>query len=1021
MTQSLGNYTIIRKLGEGGMGKIYLVQDPDDGSFWAAKEFKGDLTRPLLVQRFRREFRALQALNHEAIIEVRNLEYSQNRLYFLMEYVQGTSLDQILAQPRVRNTAWIKQVLRWMRYLCDPLDYIHSQNMIHRDLKPGNIMITESPGNAPVKLLDFGVIHWTLTDSLATGKPSFFGSLRYMAPEQVSNDIPDRRSDLYSMGVLLYEALTGKPPFAIDNPLLLMNLHQTVDPAPPQKLNVYISDNLQNLMLALLFKRPDDRPASAAEVADWIDQITDDKELHMHKSKYTSFSSSSLFHPEFIGREQEMRLLMKAWHQARRRNVQICAISGPGGIGKSRLINQLVRMPDLSVSPVCKGDFQTSGITYSGFVKALKNTLKNVTKKLKYGHPVFLSSYDNLKTQFLETIDLLESRSGKSNIQYSLQERCARIMNLLSMLSGDRPMFLVLDDLHNATNADLTLLKSFIELYIMNQNTEEQQGLFIVLGFRFDDENNSEPLSRFVDWLNQKDFAVNCELQGLSNVSTKRVIQSMMGGTSAPALADAVYPGSGGNPLHIIEKVKEIIDSKPGAEWQHVSDDDEITLAVADEQLDEILFKRMDKIRSYAHEVLSASAVLGNSFGADELDKVCSIDDDRFLDQIDYLIRHQILEEDPSQRDSYRFTHIKLKESVLNTLKKNEKAELHCRCLETLETIHADNYGPVSHRLLRHAEACQLPEKVFRYHRMVSDYTTSLGDYIAAQKHLEKALKLYSDQQIDTDQNKISYLDAKVTLGSLLRITGEPDRAEALLKNALQELELREPDEMYAKIHLYLGILYGYQGKINLSMEHFNIALAVFNKLGNAERIASCYLNMGSSYNYVGDFDNLRKYSALALEKAYALDDNDLKSRALINLGVSFQAVKDFGNARSYLNQALELTHVMKHEQLKGHCLCILATCCIKESKQVKNAKIARNLVKTALDYLEKVYLSSKKTGDLGLLGDCLYKRAFSNHALGNPFEEDIDRAIGIFEKLGHKNFLEEALLLKQNVSTKGG
>ena len=212
MTDKIGMFPVVRKLGEGGMGRIYLVRDPSDGSLWAAKQFKGDLTRPLLVQRFRREFRALESLDHPAIVRVKNLEYSNNQMFFLMEYVSGHSLDRVLTRPRKRESEWIRQVLTWLRYLCEPLEYIHRRQMVHRDLKPGNIMIMETNSDPPLKLLDFGVIHWSQADSILTGKPTFFGSIRYMAPEQISNSTPDLRSDLYAFGVILYEAVTGETP-----------------------------------------------------------------------------------------------------------------------------------------------------------------------------------------------------------------------------------------------------------------------------------------------------------------------------------------------------------------------------------------------------------------------------------------------------------------------------------------------------------------------------------------------------------------------------------------------------------------------------------------------------------------------------------------------------------------------------------------------------------------------------------------------------------------------------------------
>jgi serine/threonine protein kinase/tetratricopeptide (TPR) repeat protein len=1018
MTQYIGIYPVIRKLGEGGMGKIYLVQDPEDGSFWAAKEFKGDLSRPLLVQRFRREFRALQALHHPAIVQVKNLEYSQNNLFFLMEYVHGTSLDQLLVQPRVRNMVWIRQVLAWVRYLCEPLDYIHGQNMIHRDLKPGNIMIIDSNEQAPLKLLDFGVVHWSLADSVVTGKPAFFGSLRYMAPEQIGSEIPDRRSDLYSIGVILYEALTGKPPFAVDNPLLLMNLHQTGDPVPPRKLNVYISDNLQSMILALLFKRPDDRPASAAELADWIDQILGGREFHAVQTK-PAVSSKVLFHPEFIGRENEIRLLLKAWHKTRNGSLQVCNVSGTAGIGKSRLIKQLFRMPDLSVNPVCKGDFQVNSTVYSGFVKALKNGLNDFAKRYKYTLPALSDTYTHLKNEFLETIDLLELKSEIYNKSSTVQEKSSRIWNLLTKLTNDRPLILILDDLHNAVDADFQLLKSLIEMHLLNQDTNDTKGFFIVLGYRFNEKSVTDALQSFVDWQISKDFTVNCPLDGLSSVSVKNMVQSMMGGSSAPALANSVYPGSNGNPLYIIEKVKEIVDSKPDIKWQDMLDDD-ATIVGYDESLNDVLARRMDTIRKYANEVLVVSAVLGNSFRAEELEQVCNLSDATFLDQVDYLIRHQILEEDPTQRDSYRFTHTKLMESVLNSLSETESIEIHCRSLEILENIHAENLKYCANRLLKHAYVCKIDQKIFTYHILAAE-NLNKSDQINALKHLEKALKLYSDKMIDTDLYRDDYLKAQILMGSLLRRTGDIKRSEKLLKKSLKELEHLTLDGLVAQTHMQLGALYGRQGKIAPALEHLNTALALFNKLNDKKMIINCYINIGASYNLIGDYSNLGKYSALAIEKADAVNDHESKVRAMINLGVSYHANRDYNNTRSYLERALELAEVHNIENVKGYCLMVLATCYLEEAENEENSKKRALLSNKTLAYIERTLKSLKKTGDLALMGDCFYKRARSRQLLGKPFSDDIDRAVNIYKKTGQSRFLNEVLKFKAQVSAKGG
>lgn len=143
-----------------------------------------------------------------------------------------------------------------------------------------------------------------------------------MAPEQITNEAIDLRSDLYSMGVILYQALTGIPPFIIDNPLLLMNMHQTHDPLPPRRLNPYISEPLQNLVLTLLFKRPDDRPSSAIEIANWIDQILTGNLYDNRELIRATLGIGNVFHPDFFGRNAEITQLMNSWNLAEKGQTQ---------------------------------------------------------------------------------------------------------------------------------------------------------------------------------------------------------------------------------------------------------------------------------------------------------------------------------------------------------------------------------------------------------------------------------------------------------------------------------------------------------------------------------------------------------------------------------------------------------------------------------------------------------------------------------------------------------------------------
>ena len=160
--KTIGKYQIVRKLGEGGMGYVYLVEDPDTNEELAAKVIKLQVENISSIMRFKREFRALKSLDHPGIVKV--YEYGSHNVsqYFTMEYVEGKTLKQIHRDRFRINREWVEQALQILRDICDPLDCIHSNRMIHRDLKPSNIMVLPQDSAGSVKLLDFG-LHWTVT------------------------------------------------------------------------------------------------------------------------------------------------------------------------------------------------------------------------------------------------------------------------------------------------------------------------------------------------------------------------------------------------------------------------------------------------------------------------------------------------------------------------------------------------------------------------------------------------------------------------------------------------------------------------------------------------------------------------------------------------------------------------------------------------------------------------------------------------------------------------------------------
>lgn len=1007
MSQLMGAFPIVRKLGEGGMGRIYLVRDDADGSLWAAKQFKGDITRPLFVQRFRREFRALKSLDHPAIVKVRHMDYSSERMFFLMEYVAGRSLDRVLVQPRELNAQWINQVLQWIHYLCDPLEYIHQQRMVHRDLKPGNIMILGNNSDVPLKLLDFGVIHWRHADTITTASPTFLGSLRYMAPEQMSEQDIDLRADIYSLGIILYEAIAGRPPFLIDNPLLLMSMHQSSEPPPLTQYNEYVTDNLQNLVSAMLAKRPDDRPGRAQEVKNWISQILQGSEYAPPDHRASVFMTGMLYSPDICGRETQLHTILSEYRHSQIGQVSAITISGETGIGKSRLIKQVLKHSDISQNVVFHGEFQKAGAIHNGILYALKRGRATIRNKL-----MLQSDEDSLlKNQLISNLDeLIQKLEGPlepSSPSMDLKAISAQILSFFRSTSQNQPIILVLDDLHEAKPGDIGLIRHLIHLFSILDPCEHS--LFIILGYRHDKKTMPFSLKELLNWLDERNYRTPIELKPLSKIAVHQMVSSLLGGTSSAPLAATIYEESNGNPLHVIEILRDLIENQPEPIWPTI-DSDEPTLAVASsKRITQIMGRRVDRFAEDARVVLHAGAVLGKYFRADELEDVCNIDDNQFLDQVDALLRQRIIEEDPFQPETYRFSHSKLQEAIYQRIPTDERLGLHHKALKTLENIHYEDYGRVSQRLLIHCRECGLRKKEFDYLLIASKYFDSMGDQIEARKLIEDASNLLQILPLKEDEIVEQEFTINVLLGSLLRRTGDVDSAEKLLQHT-QTLAVEYDNNLVeAQALKQLGAIWGAQGKIKKAEPALTRALSLFDILDKNDEMIDCYINIGASYNVVSEFGKNLEYLRLAMEKAQLEGDNRRLAMAMINIGIHYASQYQGKDALPYFNRALILVSELDDMKLRSYALMGLASSYLDDDLIDDNVGKVIDLANQTLDL-------SQKTGDTGLILDSLFKRSIAKDHLGIPVEQDLDKAINLAEKLGQIHYIKNVEDFRQSI-----
>ena len=278
-------YQIIKSIGEGGMANVYLAYDTILDRNVAVKVLRGDLSSDeKFVRRFQREALSASSLSHPNIVEVYDVGEDNNQYYIVMEYIEGKQLKDVL---RKRGKLTITEVIDIMQQIADGLSVAHDSYIIHRDIKPQNIMILE---NGLVKITDFGIA-MAMNSTQLTQTNSVMGSVHYLPPEQANGSGSTLKSDIYSMGILMYELLTGKLPYKGENAVEIALKHLK-EPLPSIRDEIPdISQSVENVILRATAKNPKNRYSDAREMLEDLKTVMDDSRINepRYEFKYEEF------------------------------------------------------------------------------------------------------------------------------------------------------------------------------------------------------------------------------------------------------------------------------------------------------------------------------------------------------------------------------------------------------------------------------------------------------------------------------------------------------------------------------------------------------------------------------------------------------------------------------------------------------------------------------------------------------------------------------------------------------------
>src|ERR687883_1052075 len=263
-----GRYRILRKLGTGGMANVYLAEDEVLGRRVAIKilndRHAGD---DQFVERFRREAKNAAGLSHPNIVSIYDRGEAEGTYYIAMEYLDGRSLKELIV---ARGPAPVKVAIDYARQILAAVGFAHKHGIVHRDIKPHNVLVGPE---GRLKVTDFGIARSGASQMTEVG--SIIGTAQYLSPEQARGARVDQRSDLYSVGIVLYEILTGRVPFTGDTPLEIAMKHLQEVPTPPSELRPEVPHDLDLVVLRALAKDPSDRYETAEEMDADLKRVLD--------------------------------------------------------------------------------------------------------------------------------------------------------------------------------------------------------------------------------------------------------------------------------------------------------------------------------------------------------------------------------------------------------------------------------------------------------------------------------------------------------------------------------------------------------------------------------------------------------------------------------------------------------------------------------------------------------------------------------------------------------------------------
>jgi len=734
----------------------------------------------------------------------------------------------------------LPQALALAEQVCQGLEFAHTNGIVHRDLKPGNVWLTESLqpsavsrehpasargtggslslagegqgegetrasahtrglGNAVAKIGDFGLAV-AIDRTRLTQAGMMVGTVSYMPPEQATGGEVTPRSDLYSLGAMLYELVTGRPPFVGDEAVAIIGQHLNTLPVAPTWHRPDCPPGLEALILRLLEKDPSKRPASAGEVREALGRLLEAETRAGLKPAPTEDDGdvgaglrparpepgdNPLYRRAFVGRESELRQLQAAFDAALSGRGSLAMVVGEPGIGKTSVCEQLTTYAALRGGKALVGHCYEEGslsLPYLPFVEAMRSyVLAREPEGLRSDLGSGAGEVARIVSEVRDRVQVTpagphpnplpegEGVNGEEQRWRLLQA----VSGFLRNASFVQPLLIILEDLHDADRGTLDLL-------VHLSRSLEGARLLLVGTYRDVEVDRGHPLSSALAELRRGQNFQRVSLRGLTAEEVQRMMASVSQREIPWPFAELVHRQTEGNPLFVQEMLRYLVEeglvSEQGGSLRRVGDDS--LVGRIPEGLRDVIGKRLSRLADKTNQVLSIAAVIGREFRLDVLQRVAGLPEEDVEAALEQAAGVAVVEQRQATGTlGFRFTHAFFRQTLYEEIFVPRRIRLHQQVARALVAAYGRRVNEHAAELAEHFAQTTDPEdleQALHYSRVAAERAMSVYAYGEAEGHLNQALKV---QEVLDPDDKLKRCDLLLALGEALLPAGQPLRA----------------------------------------------------------------------------------------------------------------------------------------------------------------------------------------------------------------------------------------------------